>query len=42
MEEWLVGYDYDEAFGGYYGIRLSNKELAKSLYPLQRRSGVLP
>lgn len=28
----MSGYDYDEAFGDYYGVRLSNKELAKGLF----------
>jgi peroxiredoxin len=27
LEEWLVGYDYDEAFGDYYGVRLAKGEL---------------
>lgn len=40
MEEWLVGYDYDEAFGDYYGIRLSNKELAKSLFVISKDGAV--
>lgn len=36
LKEWLVGYDYDEAFGDYYGIRLSNKELAKTLFVVSK------
>jgi hypothetical protein len=36
MEEWLIGYDYDEAFGDYYGVRLSNKKLAKSLFIISK------
>ncbi|MFA5215679.1 hypothetical protein [Sulfuricurvum sp.] len=40
LEEWLVGYDYDEAFGDYYGIRLSNKELAKSLFIISKDGAV--
>jgi peroxiredoxin len=39
-EEWLVGYDYDEAFGDYYGVRLSNKELAKSLFIISKDGAV--
>jgi peroxiredoxin len=39
-EEWLIGYDYDEAFGDYYGVRLSNRELAKSLYLLSKDGAV--
>lgn len=40
MQEWLVGYDYDEAFGDYYGVRLTNKELAKSLFILSKDGAV--
>jgi thiol peroxidase len=40
LEEWLIGYDYDEAFGDYYGIRLSNKELAKSLFIISKDGAV--
>lgn len=36
LDEWLIGYDVDEAFGDYYGVRLSNKELAKSLFILSK------
>lgn len=39
-DEWLIGYDYDEAFGDYYGVRLSNKELAKSLYLISKDGAV--
>ncbi len=39
-QEWLSGYDYDEAFGDYYGVRLSNKELAKSLFILSKDGAV--
>jgi peroxiredoxin len=40
LEEWLVGFDYDEAFGDYYGVRLSNKELAKSLFIISKDGAV--
>lgn len=40
LEEWLSGYDYDEAFGDYYGLRLSNKELAKTLYIISKDGAV--
>ncbi|HEX5330643.1 hypothetical protein [Sulfuricurvum sp.] len=40
VEEWLSGYDYDEAFGDFYGVRLSNKELAKSLFILSKDGAV--
>jgi hypothetical protein len=40
VEEWLVGYDYDEAFGDYYGVRLSNKELAKTLFVISKDGAV--
>ncbi len=40
LEEWLSGYDYDEAFGDYYGVRLSNKELAKSLFIISKDGAV--
>lgn len=40
LEEWLSGYDYDEAFGDYYGVRLSNKELAKSLFIVSKDGAV--
>lgn len=36
LDEWLVGYDYDEAYGDYYGVRLSNKELAKTLFIISK------
>lgn len=28
LDEWQCGFDYDEAFGDYYGIRFSQGELA--------------
>jgi peroxiredoxin len=40
LKEWLVGFDYDEAFGDYYGVRLSNKELAKSLFIISKDGAV--
>ncbi|MDD5053040.1 MAG: hypothetical protein PHO27_09955 [Sulfuricurvum sp.] len=40
LEEWLSGYDYDEAFGDYYGVRLSNKELAKSFFVISKDGAV--
>lgn len=40
LEEWLVGYDFDEAYGDYYGVRLSNKELAKSLFIISKDGAV--
>ncbi len=40
MQEWLSGYDYDEAYGDYFGIRLSNKELAKSLFIISKDGAV--
>ncbi|MDO9057226.1 MAG: hypothetical protein Q7U69_11870 [Sulfuricurvum sp.] len=40
LEEWLEGFDYDEAFGDYYGVRLSNKELAKSLFIISKDGAV--
>lgn len=44
MEEWLVGYDYDEAFGDYYGVRLSgevlNGELAKAIFIISKDGAV--
>jgi peroxiredoxin len=40
LEEWVSGYDYDEAFGDYYGVRLSNKELAKTLYIVSKDGAV--
>lgn len=40
LEEWQSGYDYDEAYGDYYGVRLSNKELAKSLFIISKDGAV--
>ncbi|MFZ2891450.1 hypothetical protein [Sulfuricurvum sp.] len=40
LEEWISGYDVDEAFGDYYGVRLSNKELAKSLFIVSKDGAV--
>ena len=44
LEEWLVGYDYDEAFGDYYGVRLSEGELggefAKALFVISKDGAV--
>lgn len=40
FDEWLVGYDYDESYGDYYGIRLSNKELAKALFIISKDGAV--
>ena len=40
LTEWLSGYDYDEAYGDYYGVRLSNKELAKSLFIISKDGAV--
>lgn len=40
LEEWLSGYDYDEAYGDYYGVRLSNKELAKTLFIISKDGAV--
>lgn len=40
LDEWLIGYDADEAYGDYYGVRLSNKELAKALFILSKDGAV--
>ncbi len=40
LEKWLSGYDYDEAYGDYYGVRLSNKELAKTLFIISKDGAV--
>lgn len=40
LTEWLSGYDYDEAYGDYYGVQLSNKELAKSLFIISKDGAV--
>ncbi|MFH0709743.1 MAG: hypothetical protein V2A75_06000 [Pseudomonadota bacterium] len=40
LQEWLSGYDYDEAYGDYYGVRLSSKELAKSLFIISKDGAV--
>ena len=40
LEEWFSGYDYDEAYGDYYGVRLSNKELAKTLVIISKDGAV--
>jgi len=40
LEEWISGYDVDEAFGDYYGVRLNNKELAKSLFILSKDGAI--
>lgn len=40
LDGWLCGYDYDEAFGDYYGVRLSNKELTKSLFIISKDGAV--
>ena len=40
LPEWISGYDYDEAYGDYYGVRLSNKELAKSLFIISKDGAV--
>lgn len=44
MEEWLTGYDYDETFGDYYGVRLSEGELggefAKALFVISKDGAV--
>jgi len=40
LEEWISGYDVDEAYGDYYGVRLSNKELAKSLFIISKDGAV--
>lgn len=40
LEEWLSGYDYDEVYGDYYGVRLSNKELSKSLFIISKDGAV--
>lgn len=43
-KEWLIGYDYDDAFGDYYGVRLSggvvNGELAKALFIISKDGAV--
>lgn len=40
LEEWQIGFDYDEAFGDYYGIRLSGEKLggefAKALFVISK------
>lgn len=40
LQEWISGYDYDEAYGDYYGVRLSNKELTKSLFIISKDGAV--
>jgi peroxiredoxin len=44
LEEWTVGFDYDQAFGDYYGVRLSggelNGELTKALFILSKDGAV--
>jgi len=40
LENWLSGYDHDEAFGDYYGVRLSNHELAKTLFIISKDGAV--
>jgi peroxiredoxin len=44
LEEWLIGYDYDEAYGDYYGVRLSGDELggelAKALFIISKDGAV--
>ena len=40
LEEWLGGYDVNEAYGDYYGVRLSNKELTKSLFIISKDGAV--
>jgi len=40
VDEWLCGFDYDEGYGDYYGVRLSNKELAKSLFIISKDGAV--
>lgn len=40
IEGWLCGYDVDEAFGDYYGVRLNNDELAKTLFVLSKDGAV--
>jgi len=40
MEGWQFGIDTDEAFGDYYGVRLANKELAKTLFIISKDGAV--
>lgn len=40
LQGWLAGYDYDETFGDYYGVRLSNQELAKTLFIISKDGAV--
>lgn len=44
LEEWLVGFDYDEAFGDYYGVRLSggelNGEFTKALFIISKDGAI--
>lgn len=40
MEEWFSGYDYDGAFGDFYGVRLTNDELAKALFIISKDGAV--
>lgn len=40
VENWLSGYDHEDAFGDYYGVRLSNHELAKTLFILSKDGAV--
>lgn len=40
MEEWFSGYDADGAFGDFYGLRLTNDELAKALFIISKDGAV--
>lgn len=44
MDEWHTGYDYDDAFGDYYGVRLRGEELggelAKTLFIISKDGAV--
>lgn len=40
IDGWLCGYDADEAFGDYYGVRLNNDQLAKTLFVLSKDGAV--
>ncbi len=40
LEEWQFGIDAGEAFGDYYGVRLSNNELSKTLFVISKDGAV--
>jgi len=40
LEEWQFGIDAGEAFGDYYGVRLNNSELSKTLFVISKDGAV--